>query len=112
MFAIGPVLKMLGISVTEEQIKQVEDLIPKIPSLVNNFISVTNEVVRQADARLQALEQSNIELSRKFDALVTRMEKDALLSRAESEQTNGNRRPAQLINGHSDDANSPAVGSD
>ncbi len=59
---IGPILRALGINVTEEHIKMVEDLIPQIPTKLNVVVTTINQAIQHFDGRLQAIEKQNAEI--------------------------------------------------
>lgn len=59
---IGAVLKMFGVTVDQKHIKAAEDLIPKVPALVNEVVTKINAGMNNFDQRLRALEASNQEI--------------------------------------------------
>lgn len=62
MMKIGPILRALGINVTEEHIKAIEDLIPQLPAKLNLVVTTINDTIRYFDARFNKLEKQNEEI--------------------------------------------------
>ena len=60
--ALSIVLKSFGVTVTPEQVKAVEDLIPQLPAKVNEIVGIFNSALQNFDARLQAVEAQLVEL--------------------------------------------------
>lgn len=88
---ISPVLKMLGISVPEEALKQIEIIIPQIPARLSQAVEVVNSTIRQADERMSALEKCMISLEADNLALLEKFSGLAALLIEIKEQLDGRR---------------------
>jgi hypothetical protein len=55
------ILKMLGIKIADETARQIEVLIPQIPTKVNQLIEMNSAAVKNFDERLKVLERLNSE---------------------------------------------------
>lgn len=53
---LASILKMLGVKVAPEHIKAAEDIIPKLPGLVNQAVTSINGAMQGFDGRLRAIE--------------------------------------------------------
>ena len=87
---------MLGVSVSEEDIRKLETLVPQIPGFVQQVIVVVNQAIQQNHERLVVLEKHNQELERKMDAILLHITKDANARRTDPSRI-------ALINGNCDD---------
>jgi hypothetical protein len=62
MMNLGAILKMLGIKIPPETVKQIEDLIPKIPGIVQQGIITINAALRRYDDRLARIERTQLQI--------------------------------------------------
>ncbi len=62
MVSISPILKMLGIKVSEQDIANVEALIPQIPAKASEIVIFVNNAVTNFHERLVALEKGQQEI--------------------------------------------------
>ena len=53
---LSPILKMLGVNVPEEALKQIEVIIPQIPARLAEAVQTINGVIQRTDERLTAIE--------------------------------------------------------
>jgi hypothetical protein len=56
MMKLSPILKMLGVNVPEEALKQIEVIIPQIPARLAEAVQTINGVIQRTDERLAAIE--------------------------------------------------------
>jgi len=73
-------LKSAGVNVTPEDMKKLEELIPKIPGLLQEGIQVINASLKNFDYRLKTLEENQAIMQ----AMLVRL----LESKDESERSN------------------------
>lgn len=62
MVSINPILKMLGIKVSEQDIANIEQLIPQIPGKATEIVLFINNAVTNFHQRLQAIEVTQQEI--------------------------------------------------
>lgn len=62
MVSINPILKMLGIKVSDQDIANLEALIPQIPSKATEIVIFVNNAVTNFHERLLAIEKSQQEI--------------------------------------------------
>lgn len=55
---LAMMLKALGVEITPEQAKMIEELIPQIPARLKQAYEFMNAFVKRADERFTAMEQS------------------------------------------------------
>jgi len=64
------ILKMIGVEVTEETLEMLQALIPQLPAKVNEVVTAINLTLQNFDARLNALEQSQLQQNELLHLLV------------------------------------------
>lgn len=63
-------LKSLGISISDENIKMVETLVPQLPAKIQEAVTVINASLKNFDARLAVLESQTALINSKLDAIM------------------------------------------
>lgn len=56
MTGLGMILKSLGVKVTEENVHQIEHIIPQVPAKIQEVIAFLNERTSTFEARINSLE--------------------------------------------------------
>lgn len=56
------VLRALGVTLSDEDIKRIEEIIPQIPSHLNGAIKFLNSAVTNFDERLKAIEETQVKI--------------------------------------------------
>lgn len=85
MSALGMILKGLGVNVSDEHVKQIEILLPQLPSRMQQTVEVINAAVDQTHSKLDRIQR---ELEQR-DALLCEMSAGIRrLSELVREQTN------------------------
>ena len=85
MMKISPILKMLGVNVPEEALKQIEIIIPQIPARLAEAVQAINGVIRQTDERLHALETRLTDIESQNRAILNLLAKENNGKRARSD---------------------------
>jgi hypothetical protein len=62
MKGLAMMLKAMGINVTPEHVKAIEDLIPQLPGKLNQVVSTINDALKYFDQRLTTLETQHAEI--------------------------------------------------
>jgi cystathionine beta-lyase family protein involved in aluminum resistance len=70
MVSLSPILKMLGIKVTEQDVANVEALIPQIPAKATEIVVFVNNAVTNFHQRLEALEKTEAMNAQKIDKIL------------------------------------------
>jgi hypothetical protein len=63
------VAKAFGVTIPEENVRQLEQLIPLLPGKIREIVSVTNEAIQNFDQRLQTLESRTERIESKIDQI-------------------------------------------
>ncbi len=59
---LGPILKALGVKITDDDLRKIETLIPQIPTKAAEIVNVISAALQAADRRIAALEAQQAEL--------------------------------------------------
>lgn len=64
---LGAILKMLGIKIPPETLKQIEEMIPQVPRIVQQTIATVNFSLKSYDERLKVIEETQLKILEKLD---------------------------------------------
>ena len=63
------VLKAMGITVTDDTVRQIETLLPQLPGRLNQAVEVINHAVRETHARLDSQQQQLISIRETLEGM-------------------------------------------
>jgi hypothetical protein len=59
---LGSILRILGVKMTREQVKQLEEILPQIPAKAGEVVKAVNDSLRNFDERLRGIEARQEEI--------------------------------------------------
>lgn len=89
MMSLSPILKMLGVNVSAQDIANIEALIPQVPGKVSEVLVFLNTAVTNFHQRLTMLESSNAKIESQLEAILQELRNGRTDNLGGSESTSG-----------------------